>query len=84
MGQGALLSGFDISTLGELRKGGGSTGIRIIVPRKPDDSAMVQALRGQFGSNRMPKGGPFHDDDSDLMQLLTTWIAEGAKGADRE
>ena len=81
---GASLSGFDLSTLGELRKGGGYTGPRIIVPGKPTESALVQALRGQIGSNRMPKGGPYHDDKSDEMRLITTWIAEGAKGNPNE
>jgi hypothetical protein len=81
---GTALSGFDLSTLGELRKGGGSTGPRIIVAYKPDESVLVRALRGQFGSNRMPKGGPFHDDDSEEMRLITTWIAQGAKGNPKE
>jgi hypothetical protein len=81
---GTALSGLDMSTLGELRQGGGSTGVRIIVPRKPDDSVMVRALRGQYGSNRMPKGGPWWEPDSEEMRLLTTWIAEGAKGLPEE
>ena len=81
---GTALSGFDVSTLGKLRQGGGSTSTRIIVPGKPDESALVRALRGQFGSNRMPKGGPFHEDPSEEMRLITTWIAQGAKGKDSE
>jgi hypothetical protein len=87
MGTGALLSGFDVSTLRELRKGGGSTEGYIIVPGNPDLSLMVKALRGQLVSNRMPKGGPqaqYWTDDSEEMRLLTTWIKEGARGADSE
>jgi len=79
---GTALSGFDVTTLGELRQGGGSTGTRIIVPGKPDESAIVQALRGQFGSNRMPKGSPYWQEEE--MRLITTWIAEGAKGSASE
>lgn len=81
---GTLLSGFDVSTLGKLRQGGGSTSTRIIVPGKPDESVLVRALRGQFGSNRMPKGGPYIEDSSEEMRLITTWIREGAKGKDNE
>jgi hypothetical protein len=78
---GTSLSGFDLSTLGELRHGGGSSGTRIIVPGRPDQSEMVKALQGRYGfANRMPKGGPYWEDDSEEMRLLTTWIAEGAKG----
>jgi hypothetical protein len=87
MGTGAALSGFDVSTLGELRKGGGFTDTRIIVPYKPDESYIVKALRGQFGSNRMPKGGPgpqYWEDDTEEMRMLTTWIREGAKGKSDE
>lgn len=87
MGQGALLGGLDVSTLGEIRQGGGSTRDKIIVAGRPDESLMVRALRGQFGSNRMPKGSmpaQFWSDSSEEMRLLTTWIAEGARGRDGE
>lgn len=77
---GKSLSGFDVATLGSIRRGGSSTGARIIVAGKPDESLLVQALRGQFGSNRMPKGGPWHEDRSEEMRLITTWILEGARG----
>ncbi len=81
---GTSLSGFDVSTLGKLREGGGFTDRRIIVPYKPDESFIVKALRGQFGSNRMPKGGNYWEETSDELRLLTKWIAEGAKGAAHE
>ena len=84
MGVGASLAGFDVSTLGNIRNGGGSSGTRIIVPGKPNESAFVQVLRGTYGyASRMPKGGPapqYWSDESEEMRLLTTWIREGAKG----
>lgn len=81
---GTSLSGLDVSTLGELRKGGSSTGQKIIIAGNPDESLLVKALRGQFGSNRMPKGGPHHLDESLEMALITRWILEGARGKDSE
>jgi hypothetical protein len=81
---GTDLSGLDMSTLGELRKGGGSSGARIIVPGKPEESAIVQALRGQYPySARMPKSGGAYWGDEE-MRLITTWISEGAIGRDQE
>ena len=88
MGVGASLAGFDVSTLGNIRKGGGSSGTRIIVAGKPAESVIVQVLRGQyFYANKMPKGGPtalYWAEDSEEMQLLTTWIRDGAHGAPDE
>jgi hypothetical protein len=76
---GTALSGLDMSTLGSLRRGGGSSDTRIIVPGKPDESAIVQALRGQYGfAARMPKGSPYWQEEE--MRLITTWIREGARG----
>jgi len=81
---GTSLSGLDLSTLGEFRKGGGLTGTRIIVPGKPKDSVLVQVLRGEYMyANRMPKNGPFWTFE-DEIPLVERWIAEGAKGADGE
>jgi Planctomycete cytochrome C len=80
---GLDLSGLDVSTLGALRRGGGSSGTRIIVPGKPKNSALVQVLRGSYGyAPRMPKNGPYWEND--LIDLVETWISEGAKGADDE
>jgi hypothetical protein len=76
---GIDLAGLDLTTLGDLRVGGGSSGTRIVVPGKPDESALVQALRGQYAySNRMPKNGPYWTDDE--IQKVVDWIADGAKG----
>ena len=80
---GTDLSGLDLSTLGELRKGGGSSGPRIIVPGKPNESVLIQALRGQYAySSRMPKGGPYWGTKE--MDLVTKWIEQGAKGKPSE
>jgi len=80
---GIDLGGLDLSTLGELRKGGGSSGKRIIVSGKPDESAIVQALRGTYPhANRMPKGSNYWLDSE--IQLVADWIAQGGKGQDRE
>jgi hypothetical protein len=76
---GIDLGGLDLTTLGSLRKGGGSSGTRIVVPFKPDESIIVQALKGQYPyAPRMPKNGPFWAPDE--IQLVVDWIAEGAKG----
>jgi len=81
---GLDLSGLDLSTLGSLRMGGGSSGRRIVVAGKPAESVIVQALRGTYPyANRMPKNGnPFWDDEE--IGLVVRWISEGAKGADDE
>jgi hypothetical protein len=77
------LGGLDLSTLGALRRGGATSGKRIVVPGDPDSSAIVQKLRGTypFGA-RMPRAGIAWGDDD--MTLITGWIAAGALGADDE
>jgi hypothetical protein len=80
---GLDLGGLDLATLGALRKGGGSSGSKIVVAGRPAESVLVQVLRGQYGlANRMPKNGPFWGDME--IELVERWIAEGAKGADDE
>ncbi len=82
--QGLDLGGLDLATLGALREGGGSTGRRIIVPGKPEESGLVQKLRGTYPyGTRMPKNGPPFWSDAD-MKIVTDWIAEGAQGSDDE
>jgi hypothetical protein len=77
------LGGLDLSTLGALRRGGATSGTRIVVPGDPDSSVIVQKLRGTypFGA-RMPRVGI--DWDEDDMALITGWIEAGALGADDE
>ncbi|MET0592361.1 MAG: hypothetical protein ABW133_06660 [Polyangiaceae bacterium] len=80
---GLDLSGLDLSSLGALRMGGGSSARRIIVPGKPAESVLVQTLKGQYPyANRMPKNGPFWAEGE--VQLVEDWIRAGAKGADDE
>lgn len=81
---GVDLGGFDLSTLGKLREGGGTSGTRIVVPGNPASSALVQKLRGvyPFGT-RMPKNGPpFWTEEQ--IALVEQWIREGALGGDDE
>jgi hypothetical protein len=80
---GIDLGGLDLTTLGSLRVGGGSSGRRIVVAGKPAESALVQALHGQYPySAQMPKTGPYWKDEE--IELVERWISEGAKGADGE
>ena len=82
--QGIDLGGMDLATLGATREGGGSTGRRIIVPGKPEESGLVQKLRGTYPfGTRMPKNGPAFWSDADI-KIVADWIAEGARGADDE
>ena len=81
---GTDLGGLDFTTLKSLREGGGTSGRNIIIPGKPDDSALVQKLRGTYAyGTRMPKNGPPFWSDAD-MKVVSDWIAEGARGADDE
>jgi hypothetical protein len=80
---GLDLSGLDLSSLGALRMGGGSSGRRIIVPGKPTESVLYQSLQGQYPyANRMPKNGPYWPAEE--IKLVEDWIRAGAKGADDE
>jgi len=81
---GIDFGGFDSGTLGALREGGGSTGRRIIVPGRPDQSAFIQKLTGKYPIGaRMPKNGPpFLGDDE--IELFSQWIREGALGDNDE
>jgi hypothetical protein len=80
--EGLDATGFNLETLGSLRKGGIHTGGDIVVPGQPCKSAIVQKLKGTYANARMPKGGPYWD--AQQLQLMIDWIAEGANGADNE
>ena len=75
-------TGFNLETLGSLKKGGRRTFADIVVPGQPCKSAIVQKLRGAFEGGRMPKGGPYWSPEQ--VQLMMDWIAEGAQGANDE
>ena len=81
---GLDLAGLDLSTLGALRKGGGTSGRDIVVPGNADKSAIVQKLRGvyPFGT-KMPKNGPEFWSDEDIQKVVD-WINQGAEGANDE
>jgi hypothetical protein len=74
----------DLTTLGTLRRGGKTSAGKIIVPGNADASALVQKLRGTYPvGSRMPWNGPPYWKDSEI-QLVVTWINEGARGSDDE
>jgi hypothetical protein len=87
---GWLETGLDLSSLGAIRKGGtNATGQDsgdhpIIDTTNPENSAIVEKLRGTFFQGvRMPKDGPAYWTDDEIA-LVVTWISQGAKGADDE
>ena len=72
----------DLSTLGTLRLGGATTGTSIINVAAPEQSGLIEKLRGHyFEGDRMPKSGPPYWSD-DEIQLVVTWMSQGALGAD--
>jgi hypothetical protein len=75
----------DLSTLGTLRKGGLTSGVAIVVPGCPCDSALVQKLLGVYppDTTQMPKWAPRAWTPAEI-QVVIDWIAEGAQGADSE
>ena len=81
--QGIDLGGLDLTTLGDLRKGGVSSKRGIVIAGNPDGSAIVQKLEGRYARGaRMPKDrAPWSAAE---IGLVRRWIAEGAKGADDE
>ncbi|GAC1537900.1 MAG: hypothetical protein NVS3B10_29370 [Polyangiales bacterium] len=81
--QGIEQAGLDLTALGTLRKGGGSSGAKIVVAGDPDASIIVQKLEGTYPGARMPKDGPAYWSHDEIM-LLRRWIQQGAKGADSE
>jgi hypothetical protein len=80
--EGLAATGFNLETLGTLRKGGRNTFDDIVVPGQPCKSAIVQKIKGTYADARMPKGGPYWN--AGQIQLMIDWIAEGANGADTE
>jgi hypothetical protein len=81
---GIQIGGLDLTTLGSLRRGGLHSQGTIAIPGRPDDSAIVQKLRGTYPYGvRMPKSGPPYLSDAEI-QLVVDWIAQGAQGADSE
>jgi mono/diheme cytochrome c family protein len=67
--------GFQITSVAALIKGGKKASPAII-PGKPDESPLVQYLRGQR-EPQMPKGNPAITEDE--LHLVRLWILAGAK-----
>jgi hypothetical protein len=81
---GVDLGGLDLSTLGKLREGGGTSRSQIVIPGDPENSAIIQKLRGTYPyGTRMPKNGPPFWSEAEIA-LVEQWIAEGAVGEDNE
>jgi mono/diheme cytochrome c family protein len=68
-------SGLDASSVAGLIKGGKKAG-PAIVPGKPDESALVQYLRG-LKKPQMPKGNPPLTEEQ--LHFIREWILAGAK-----
>jgi len=67
--------GLDVTSVANLIKGGKKT-TPAITPGKPDDSALVEHLRG-LREPQMPKGNPVLSEDE--LHLIRLWIFAGAK-----
>jgi len=80
---GTDLSGLDLATLGALRRGGATSGAKIVVAGKPCSSVIVQKLLGTYNGFQMPKDSSRHWTAAEV-QLVIDWIAEGAVGGDSE
>jgi hypothetical protein len=68
-------SGLDASSVATLLKGGKKAG-PAIVPGKPDESALVQFVRG-LREPQMPKGNPPLSEED--LHLIRQWIFAGAR-----
>ncbi len=68
-------SNFDVSSVASLLKHGKKAGSGV-VPGKPDDSAIVQYIRGLADGPQMPKGEPPLSEQD--LHLIRSWIAAGA------
>ena len=78
-GPGVQLSGFDMSSLSALRRGGESSGSEIVVAGDPCASVLTQKLGPAPATGaRMPLSGPPYFT-AEQIQLVADWIAEGAK-----
>jgi hypothetical protein len=68
-----------MSSLTAMRRGGATSGSKIIVAGDPCSSVLAQKLSSAppYGARMPLVGPPFWTDDE--QQLLRDWIAEGAK-----
>jgi mono/diheme cytochrome c family protein len=69
-------SGFDATTVSALLEKGKKAG-KGVIPGKPDESAIVQYIRGLAEGPQMPKGSEALSENE--LHLIRLWIAAGAK-----
>lgn len=69
-------NGLNLSTLAKLKQGGSGTGSEILVPGKPEESALIEVIRAD-AEPRMPYKQPPLSTES--IRRLERWVAEGAK-----
>ncbi len=69
-------SDFEVTSVETLKQKGKKAGAGVI-PGKPDESAIVQYIRGLTDEPQMPKGSPALSEDE--LHLIRQWIAAGAK-----
>ncbi len=78
--QGINEGQLDMTTLGQLRRGGKTSGNQIVVPGNPEASALIKKLRGTYSvGSRMPWNGPPYWSDAEI-QIVANWITQGAPG----
>lgn len=69
-------AGIDLSSYDGVMKGGREGAI--VKPGDPDNSLLVQALRGTHGAKQMPPRGAAPED---RIKAVEAWIKDGAKKA---
>src|SRR5690349_14844926 len=69
-------SNFEVTSVETLKQKGKKAGAGVI-PGKPDQSSVVQYIRGLADGPQMPKGEPALSEDE--LHLIRSWIAAGAK-----
>src|SRR2546423_711951 len=65
-------SNFEVTSVETLKQKGKKAGPGVI-PGKPDESAVVQYIRGLADAPQMPKGQPLLNEDE--LHLIRSWIA---------
>jgi hypothetical protein len=69
-------SNFEVTSVETLKQKGKKAGAGVI-PGKPDESSVVQYIRGLADGPQMPKGSPALSEGE--LHLIRQWIAAGAK-----
>lgn len=71
-------TGFSVGDYQSIMRGGMNSRDKIVIPGDPCESYLYQKLsNGPPTGSRMPIGGPYWSRSE--MQLLSDWIAEGAR-----